>query len=122
MWGRWARSKRPRTATRWQSPGSSHAPCSRCWRFMPATWWAPTRWTEGHAALVEDRADALLATGHAAEIVGELEFAAADAPLRERRWGQLIVALYRAGRQGEALRAYQRARTILAEELGVEPG
>ncbi|WP_442368494.1 BTAD domain-containing putative transcriptional regulator [Mycobacterium sp.] len=81
-----------------------------------------TRWIEGHAALVEDRADALLATGRAAEIIGELEAAVADAPLRERRWGQLMLALYRAGRQGEALGAYQRARTLLAEELGVDPG
>src|ERR1700739_1263957 len=52
-----------------------------------------TRWLEGHAALVEDRADALLATGRAAEVVGDLEAAVADAPLRERRWGQVIVAL-----------------------------
>ncbi|OBI56838.1 BTAD domain-containing putative transcriptional regulator [Mycobacterium sp. E787] len=81
-----------------------------------------TRWIEAHAALVEDRADALLATGRAAEIVGELEAAVADAPLRERRWGQLMLALYRAGRQGEALGAYQRARALLADELGVDPG
>ncbi|WP_156766865.1 BTAD domain-containing putative transcriptional regulator, partial [Mycobacterium sp. E796] len=81
-----------------------------------------TRWIEGHAALVEDRADALLATGRAAEIIGELEAAVADAPLRERRWAQLMLALYRAGRQGEALGAYQRARTLLADELGVDPG
>ncbi|GBE66240.1 hypothetical protein MFM001_27020 [Mycobacterium sp. MFM001] len=81
-----------------------------------------TRWIEGHAALDEDRADALLATGRAAEIVGELEAAVADAPLRERRWGQLMLALYRAGRQGEALGAYQRARSLLADELGVDPG
>ncbi|HKV19500.1 MAG TPA: BTAD domain-containing putative transcriptional regulator, partial [Mycobacterium sp.] len=81
-----------------------------------------TRWIEAHAALVEDRADALLATGRAAEIVGELEAAVADAPLRERRWGQLMLALYRAGRQGEALGAYQRARSLLAEQLGVDPG
>jgi DNA-binding SARP family transcriptional activator/class 3 adenylate cyclase len=81
-----------------------------------------TRWTEAHAALEEDRADALLAVGRAAEAVAELEAAVAVAPLRERRWGQLMTALYRAGRQGEALRAFQRARTTLAEELGIEPG
>jgi class 3 adenylate cyclase len=81
-----------------------------------------TRWLEAHAALVEDRADALLATGRAAEIIGELEAAVADAPLRERRWGQLMLALYRAGRQGEALGAYQRARSLLADQLGVDPG
>jgi class 3 adenylate cyclase len=81
-----------------------------------------TRWIEGHAALLEDRADALLATGRAAEIIGELEAAVAEAPLRERRWGQLMLALYRAGRQGEALGAYQRARSLLTNELGVDPG
>ncbi len=81
-----------------------------------------TRWIEGHAALVEDRADALLATGRAAEVIGDLEAAVAEAPLRERRWGQLMLALYRAGRQGEALGAYQRARSMLADELGVDPG
>ncbi|MFZ1164986.1 BTAD domain-containing putative transcriptional regulator, partial [Mycobacterium sp.] len=81
-----------------------------------------TRWIEGHAALVEDRAEALLATGRAAEIIGELEAAVAEAPLRERRWGQLMLALYRAGRQGEALGAYQRARALLADELGIDPG
>ncbi|WNG95526.1 BTAD domain-containing putative transcriptional regulator [Mycobacterium sp. ITM-2016-00318] len=81
-----------------------------------------TRWIEAHAALVEDRADALLATGRAAEIAGELEAAVGDAPLRERRWGQLMLALYRAGRQGEALGAYQRARSMLADQLGVDPG
>jgi len=71
---------------------------------------------------VEDRADALLATGRAAEVVGDLEAAVAEAPLRERRWGQLMLALYRAGRQGEALSAYQRARSLLVDELGVDPG
>ncbi|MGV0850343.1 BTAD domain-containing putative transcriptional regulator [Mycolicibacterium phlei] len=81
-----------------------------------------TRWIEGHAAVVEERAEALLATGRAAEIIGELEAAVADAPLRERRWGHLMLALYRAGRQGEALAAYQRARSLLADELGVDPG
>ncbi len=80
------------------------------------------RWAEGHAALVEDRADALLATGRAAEIIGDLEAAVAEAPLRERRWGQLMLSLYRAGRQGEALGAYRRARSLLADELGVDPG
>ena len=81
-----------------------------------------TRWIETHAALVEDRADALLATGRAAELIGELEAAVGDTPLRERRWGQLMLALYRAGRQGEALAAYQRARALLADQLGVDPG
>ncbi|OBJ51536.1 BTAD domain-containing putative transcriptional regulator [Mycobacterium asiaticum] len=98
------------------------------WRAIPELPDSPrgaaekTRWIEAHAALVEDRADALLATGRAAEIIGELEAAVADAPLRERRWAQLMLALYRAGRQGEALGAFQRARVLLADELGVDPG
>ena len=81
-----------------------------------------TQWIESHAALVEDRADALLATGRAAEIIGDLEAAVAEAPLRERRWGQLMLALYRAGRQGEALGTFKRARSRLAAELGIDPG
>jgi len=70
-----------------------------------------TRWIEAHAALLEDRADALLATGRAAEIIGELEAAVADAPLRERRWGQLMLALYRAGAVTARRRAGGRPRT-----------
>lgn len=80
------------------------------------------RWIESHAALVDERADALLATGRAAEVIDELRTAVADAPLRERRWGQLMLALYRAGQQGEALAVYQQARSMLAEQLGVDPG
>ena len=59
--------------------------------------------------------------GHEADVVADLEAAVAVSPLRERLWGQLIVALYRCGRQADALRTYQRARNVLAEELGIEP-
>ena len=82
---------------------------------------AAARFGELRAVATEDRFDALLTTGHS-DIVAELEEALAEHPLRERLWGQLIVALYRSGRQGDALRAYQRARSVLADELGVEPG
>jgi WD40 repeat protein/DNA-binding SARP family transcriptional activator/class 3 adenylate cyclase/energy-coupling factor transporter ATP-binding protein EcfA2 len=71
---------------------------------------------------VEDRFDAELATGQATELVAELEGAVAEQPFRERRWGQLMVALYRSGRQRDALDAYRQARRALVDELGIEPG
>jgi WD40 repeat protein/DNA-binding SARP family transcriptional activator len=71
---------------------------------------------------VEDRIDARLAFGASGSLVAELEGLVREAPLRERRWGQLMVALYRSGRQAEALGAYKRARAVLVDELGVEPG
>jgi DNA-binding SARP family transcriptional activator len=80
------------------------------------------RLTQAHDLAVEDRIDAWLALGRHAQAVTELETMVAASPLRERRWGQLMVAAYRCGRQADALRAYQRCRTVLAEELGLEPG
>lgn len=71
--------------------------------------------------VAESRFDALLALGACTEILPSLTAAAEEAPLRERRWGQLIVALYRSDRQADALRAYRRARSVLVDELGVEP-
>ena len=70
----------------------------------------------------EELVDAELACGRAATVVAELEAMVAAEPLRERRWAMLVLALYRCGRQADALRAYQRARTLLGEELGIEPG
>jgi predicted ATPase/DNA-binding SARP family transcriptional activator/class 3 adenylate cyclase len=64
---------------------------------------------------------ARLALGQHAELVGDVETAIAVEPLRERLWQQLMLALYRSGRQAEALRAYERLRKILDEELGIEP-
>lgn len=78
--------------------------------------------TQVHDLAVEDRIDAWLALGRHAQAVTELETMVAACPLRERRWGQLMVAAYRCGRQADALRAYQRCRTVLADELGLEPG
>ena len=79
------------------------------------------RLTELRLAATEDRIEADLALGqhHAATI--ELESLTVEHPLRERLWSQLMLALYRSGRQAEALRAYQKARRILGEELGIEP-
>ncbi len=73
-------------------------------------------------AALEARVDADLALGAAGELVPELEAAAAAHPLRERLWAQLMIALYRDGRQAKALETYQRARRLLAEEVGLEPG
>lgn len=70
---------------------------------------------------MEDRIEALLTIGVHGQVIGELEGLTARHPLRERLWGQLILALYRAGRQAEALAAYERARKILADDLGIDP-
>ena len=71
---------------------------------------------------LEERIDADLALGRHAELVGELEALVAAEPLRERLRGQLMLALYRSGRQADALAAYRDARQILVDELGIEPG
>ncbi|MEA2704835.1 MAG: hypothetical protein QOD63_2780, partial [Actinomycetota bacterium] len=72
-------------------------------------------------AAEEDRLEAALAVGRHAQVVTELEVAVARAPLRERLWELLVLALYRSGRQGDALGAYERARLHLADELGIDP-
>jgi DNA-binding SARP family transcriptional activator/class 3 adenylate cyclase len=77
---------------------------------------------ETRRIVVEDRFDALLALGHASDLVPALEVAVSTDPMRERLWGQLMLALYRSGRQADALRAFQRAREALVDELGIEPG
>ncbi len=71
---------------------------------------------------IEDRIDADLRLARHLDVVAELGTLTATHPLRERLHGQLMLALYRAGRQGEALRAFQRAREVLADELGLDPG
>ncbi|WP_435581951.1 BTAD domain-containing putative transcriptional regulator [Amycolatopsis thermoflava] len=71
---------------------------------------------------VERRVDALLGLGRAAEAVPDLEAHTGAHPLRENGWRLLALALYRAGRQGDALAALRRARQALADELGVDPG
>lgn len=120
-----------RAAARSGDVAAAVAACAEAqdaWRGVPELPDSPraraevARWVELHETAAEDRIDALLARGDAAELVGELEAAVAAAPLRERRWAQLMLALYRAGRQADALAAYQRARALLDEQLGVQPG
>ena len=79
------------------------------------------RLEELRLAALEARIDADLALGRHGTLTGELERLAAEHPLRERLHGQLMLALYRCGRQAEALAAYRRARDLLAGELGIDP-
>jgi YVTN family beta-propeller protein len=80
------------------------------------------RLEELRLAALEARIAADLALGRHDALTGELDRLAAEHPLRERLHGQLMLALYRCGRQAEALAAYRRARDLLAGELGIDPG
>jgi DNA-binding SARP family transcriptional activator/pimeloyl-ACP methyl ester carboxylesterase len=80
------------------------------------------RLDEARLEALELRIEAELACGGGAELVAELEALTARYPLRERLWAQLMLALYRAGRQADALRCYQDLRAALIGELGIEPG
>ena len=100
------------------------------WRGPALAGFADMPWARAEAARLEDRRlvalerriDADLALGRHADLIGELETAIAHEPLREGLRGQLMLALYRSGRQAEALAAFQAARRTLVEELGIEPG
>ncbi|MET0325285.1 MAG: BTAD domain-containing putative transcriptional regulator [Ilumatobacteraceae bacterium] len=100
----------------------------RLWRGAPAPDLADgparsacTRLEELFRTLVEDLNAARLVVGGDAALIADLEAACSDEPLRQQRWAQLMLALHRDGRQAEALRTFQRARTILGEQLGLEP-
>jgi len=80
------------------------------------------RLEEQRLSALELRVEADLAAGRHAEVVGELQQLVDDNPLREQLAGQLMLALYRCGRQTEALEVYARARRVLVEEVGIEPG
>jgi predicted ATPase/DNA-binding SARP family transcriptional activator len=100
------------------------------WRGPPLREFAGAGWADREATRLEarhlhalwQRHDALMALDRAPEAASELELLASVHPLDERVWGQLMLALYRSGRQSDALGAYQRARRHLINELGIEPG
>jgi predicted ATPase/DNA-binding SARP family transcriptional activator len=79
------------------------------------------RLDELRIAALEDRIEADLALARHTELVPELRVLVQEQPLRERLWRQLVLALYRSGRQADALAAYREARTLLDRELGLEP-
>jgi class 3 adenylate cyclase len=80
------------------------------------------RLQELRLSCLEQRIERDLAQGRHAELVGELDALTREHPLREHLRAQLLLAFYRAGRQAEALEAYQAARSALVDELGIEPG
>ena len=97
----------------------------RCWPTWPTTR-SPGRrrpaWRSCGSPRLEARIDADLALGRHDALTAELEQLAAEYPLRERLHGQLMLALYRCGRQADALAAYRHVRDLLAGELGIDPG
>jgi predicted ATPase/DNA-binding SARP family transcriptional activator len=100
------------------------------WRGSALQGLTGTAWFSAEARRLETlRVDALeedfevrLALGEHRELTPGLRSALADDPFRERFWGQLMLALYRSGRQADALETFQEARRVLADELGLEPG
>ena len=80
------------------------------------------RLEEARLACLEERVEADLALGEHGELIGELERLVHEEPLRERLRAQLMLALYRSGRQVEALELYRETRRVWSEELGIEPG
>jgi len=82
---------------------------------------ATTRLDELRLVAIENRIEADLALGRHLDVVGELQSLVAEHPLRDRLRGQLMLALYRSGRQAEALEAYRTGRRVFVEELGIEP-
>ena len=87
-------------------------------------WLVPyrSRLEQTRLRLTEDRIGVRVDLGDGSDLVGELEALVAVHPLRESLWSLLITALYRAGRQADALTAYRRVRQQLHEELGIDPG
>jgi DNA-binding SARP family transcriptional activator/pimeloyl-ACP methyl ester carboxylesterase len=91
--------------------------------FADSPWTRPvrTRLEEARLAASEELVDARLRRGEHGPLVGELEQLVAEHPTREPLWRSLMLALYRSGRQPEALQAFQRVRAVLRDEFGVDP-
>jgi DNA-binding SARP family transcriptional activator/tetratricopeptide (TPR) repeat protein len=100
----------------WQGPALSDVPAS------PAVTSEANRLEQRRLTAWEARLGAGLAIGHHAEIADELHRLVDEYPLREQLRCHLMLALYRCGRRAEALEVYRRGRTVLVDELGVEPG
>ena len=90
--------------------------------YAPFAQAAVVRLEELRASALELRIEAELALGHHVRLIAELQGLTSEHPLRERLWAQLMTALYRDGRQADALAAYRTARERLVEEIGIEPG
>jgi len=117
-------------ARRWPEALAAFDAALRCWR-GPALSdvrdsarlsSAAVRLDEHRLGVLEMQFEARLECGQARELVPELEQMVAEHPLRERLRALLMLALYRSGRQADALAAYQSARQVLIDELGIEPG
>jgi YVTN family beta-propeller protein len=98
-----------------------HGPPLADFTYEPFAQTEIARLEELHMTALEDRIDCDLSLGHGSDLVGELEALVAQNPYRERLRGQLMLALYRAGRQADALALYQETRKLLVDELGIEP-
>jgi tetratricopeptide (TPR) repeat protein len=101
----------------WRGPALADVVASSDWLAAQAA-----ALDERRLAVIEDHADALLATGRHTELTAELTRLVSQHELRERLRAQLMLALYRSGRQADALACFQRGRSVLADELGVDPG
>ena len=117
-------------ACRWAEGSTAAARALALWRGVPLAdvpcqllrdAWSP-QLEQHHLQALEWHAEAELHLGHHQQLISRLRELAAQYPLRERFQAQLMLALARAGRRAEALETYQRARRILVDQLGIEPG
>jgi predicted ATPase/DNA-binding winged helix-turn-helix (wHTH) protein/exonuclease VII small subunit len=122
-----------RTALRASDPRSATetiAAALALWRGPPLLGLPDSAWARAEAGrlealrldALEEQFEAALALGEHAEITPAVRAALGESPFRERLWGQLMLALYRCGRQADALEAFHEARHVLSEELALEPG